>query len=128
MAILESFIRHQLDAANNGKGRIVNEYRLLVRVLENDVLALELAPVGFESEVVVFGIAQATALDPVELTQLIADRAGEATRLLAQVQSARDAEAAQKIVDAKMAEDLVAADVATRQMMLGGKPVVVPGP
>lgn len=128
MAILESFIRAQLDAVNNGKGRIVNEYRLHVRVLENDVLALELAPIGFESEVVVFGIGQATVLGPTELTQLVSDRAAEATRLTAQVQAQRDAEAAQKVLDAKAAEDLVAEDVAAHQARLGGKPVVAPAP
>jgi hypothetical protein len=126
MALLESFLRSQLDGATNGKGRPVQEYRLRVETLQNGVLALQLFPIGFESEVLVLGVEHAAPLGPEALAQLIVDKAAAAAKYDKDVQDANTARLAQETAAAAEAEELVAADVATRQAKLGGKDPAAP--
>jgi len=128
MALLEQFLRAQLDPATNGKGRPIYEYRLLVRSLESGVLALEVNPVGFESDKLICGVEQSSLLDEAATAQLVKDRADAAAALAAEVQAARDAEAAQKEADARYAEEVIAYGAALAQTRLGGAQPTEPKP
>lgn len=99
---LHEVILANLDGATNGAGRPLAEYRMRVERLPDGVLAICVAPAGFESQEAVFGIDGATLTDEAS----IADAR-------AKIAAARLAE--QEALDQKAIEQLAALGMASAE-------------